>query len=91
MGGTGALLAALTSTVRPLAELVLSTYGVWGQRTQLAPPRGGLLLDGRGEGRVHGRYRGRPSVWTALRLRDRRPLVPRSVDDPPGLLPSTRP
>ncbi len=91
VGGTGALLAALTSTVRPLAELVLSTYGVWGQRTSLPPPERGLLWDGRGEGRIHGRYRGRPSLWTALRLRTRAPLTPRSLPDPPGLLPSSRP
>jgi NAD(P)-dependent dehydrogenase (short-subunit alcohol dehydrogenase family) len=79
VGGSAVALGALHALARPLAELVLATYGIGGQL-------GGRPSDGRdalrepsGAGRVHGGHRGRGSLFTALRLLDPRPLLPRRV------------
>ena len=74
VGSGAAALAALTAVARPLADLVLSTYGVRGMRTRLAAPRPGGLWQASGRGRVQGGHGSRPSLWTALRLRTTRGL-----------------
>ncbi len=79
VGGSAALFNLAMSAARPLADLMLSTYGVWGQKTDRPAETPGMLWEPSGEGRVHGRHRGRPSVWTAVRLRNRRLLRPRDA------------
>ena len=82
VGGSAAALNLLHAVARPLSDRLLSTYGVWGQRTELPAADRGMLWRPSGEGRVRGRYRGRPSVWTALRLRSPRALGARALDEP---------
>lgn len=79
VGGSAAALGALYVLARPLAELILGTYGIRWQEG--GPPAGGpgALREPSGAGRVHGGHRGRPSLYTALRLLDPRALLPRRV------------
>jgi NAD(P)-dependent dehydrogenase (short-subunit alcohol dehydrogenase family) len=81
VGGSAVALGALHALARPLAELVLATYGIRGQRG--GRPAGGpdALREPSGAGRVDGGHRGRGSLFTALRLLDPRPLLPRRVVD----------
>lgn len=73
--GSGAAAMALTAAVaRPVSDLILATYGVWGAKTVRPSKRPGALWQPSGEGRVRGGHGSRPSVWTALRLRTLRVL-----------------
>ena len=74
VGGSAAALALLTTLSRPLSDLMLSTFGVWGAKSSKAAKRPGSLWAPSGEGRVHGSHGGRRSLWTALRLRTARLL-----------------
>ena len=69
VGGSGVVLNALWAAARPLAELALRTYGIAGQTDTRAAPSPGSLWEASGEGEVRGGYGGRPSLFTALRLR----------------------
>jgi NAD(P)-dependent dehydrogenase (short-subunit alcohol dehydrogenase family) len=79
VGGSAAALGALHALARPLAELVLATYGLRGQQGGRAAEGPDALREPSGAGRVHGGHRGRGSFFTALRLLDPRPLLPRRV------------
>lgn len=74
VGGSAAGLALLTTISRPLSDLVLSTYGIWGAKSDEEARRPGSLWSPSGKGRIHGTHGGRRSLWTALRLRNRRLL-----------------
>jgi hypothetical protein len=66
----------LWAAARPVAELALRTYGIAGQTDDRQAPRPGSLWEGSGEGEVHGGYGGRPSLFTALRMRAPKLLKP---------------
>ncbi len=68
VGGSAAALSLVTTLSRPLSDLMLSTYGVWGAKSDRTARRPGALWAPSGKGRVHGTHGGRRSVWTALRL-----------------------
>ena len=88
VGGSAAALAVLASVSMPLADLVLSTYGVRGAKSTKLAIRPGALWQPSGRGRVHGDHGGRPSLWAALELRTLRVLrIRRSRATP---LPSNR-
>jgi NAD(P)-dependent dehydrogenase (short-subunit alcohol dehydrogenase family) len=73
--GSGAAALALTATLaRPLSDLILATYGVWGSKTGRPAKQPGALWQPSGQGRVRGGHGSRPSLWTALRLRSLRVL-----------------
>ncbi len=74
VGGSAAALALISSVSMPLADLLLSTYGVWGAKSNKPAVRPGALWQPSGSGRVHGRHGGRPSIWAALELRTTRVL-----------------
>lgn len=74
VGGSAAALAMLASVSMPLADLVLSTYGVRGAKSTKPAIRPGSLWQASGSGRVHGSHGGRPSLWAALELRTFRVL-----------------
>jgi NAD(P)-dependent dehydrogenase (short-subunit alcohol dehydrogenase family) len=79
VGGGAAALGALHALARPLAELLLASYGVRGQLEGRAAEGPGALREPSGAGQVHGGHGGRGSLYTALRLLDPRPLLPRRV------------
>jgi NAD(P)-dependent dehydrogenase (short-subunit alcohol dehydrogenase family) len=74
VGSAAAALAVMSAVARPLSDLVLSTYGVWGAKTTSSSPRPGVLWRASGQGRVRGGHGSRPSLWAALRLRTLRGL-----------------
>jgi NAD(P)-dependent dehydrogenase (short-subunit alcohol dehydrogenase family) len=74
VGGSAAVFTALGTVARPVLDLILSTYGVRWQKTDLPASEPGMLWAPSGRGRRHGRWRGRRSLWTALRLRNARIL-----------------
>jgi len=74
VGSAAAALAVMSAVARPLSDLVLSTYGVWGAKTTSPSPRPGALWRASGQGRVRGGHGSRPSLWAALRLRTLRGL-----------------
>jgi NAD(P)-dependent dehydrogenase (short-subunit alcohol dehydrogenase family) len=74
VGGSAAAFTVLATVGRPLLDLILSTYGVRWQRTELPAPEPGMLWAPSGRARAHGRWGGRRSLWTALRLRSPRVL-----------------
>ncbi len=79
VGGSAAALTLMTTLSRPLSDLMLSTYGVWGAKSDRPARRPGSLWGPSGKGRVHGTHGGRRSVWTALRLRTPRLLRMRAA------------
>lgn len=76
VGGSGALLNLAWTFARPLAELGLRTYGIAGQRDSRPADAPGSLWQPMGEGEIRGGYGGRPSLFTAMRLRAPRLLRP---------------
>lgn len=74
VGGSAAALALVTTLSRPLSDLILSTYGIWGAKSHKTAKRPGSLWVPSGRGRIHGSHGGRRSLWTALRLRTPRLL-----------------
>lgn len=75
VGGSAAALALLTTLSGPLSDPMLSTYGVWGAKSDKPAKRPGSLWAPSGEGRIiQGSHGGRRSLWTALRLRTPRLL-----------------
>lgn len=74
VGSAAAALSVAAAVARPLSDLILSTYGVWGMKTTSPSPRPGGLWRASGEGRVRGGRGSRPSLWAALRLRTLRGL-----------------
>ncbi len=74
VGGSAAALALVTTLSRPLSDLLLSTYGTWGAKSDRAAARPGSLWAPSGRGRIRGTHGGRRSLWTALRLRTARLL-----------------
>lgn len=56
----------LQLVARPLSDRLLSTYGVWAQRTELPTARRGILWESSGQAGpyLRGRFGGRPSLWT---------------------------
>lgn len=85
VGGAAAALGALYVLARPVAERILGAYAITWQEG--GPPAGGpgALREPSGTGRVRGGHRGRGSLYTALRLLDPRPLLPRRVGDAAGV------
>jgi NAD(P)-dependent dehydrogenase (short-subunit alcohol dehydrogenase family) len=81
VGGSAAALGALHVLARPLAERILATYGISGQEGGPLAGDPGALRAPSGAGRVRGGHRGRGSLYTALRLLDPRPLLPRRVGE----------
>ncbi len=78
VGGSAAGLALLAAVSMPLADLVLSTYGVWGAKSRKRAVSPGSLWSSSGKGRVHGSHGGRPSLWAAADLRTLRVLKMRN-------------
>jgi NAD(P)-dependent dehydrogenase (short-subunit alcohol dehydrogenase family) len=68
VGGSATALNILRNVARPLTELLLATYGVAGQRSGEPAPQPGMLWEPSGKGRAVGTVRGRPSLWTKVRL-----------------------
>ncbi len=68
VGGSAAALTLMTMLSRPLSDLMLSTYGVWGAKSDRPARRPGSLWAPSGKGGIHGTHGGRRSLWTALRL-----------------------
>ncbi len=68
VGGSAVLLDLLTTLARPVSDLLLSTYGVAGQRRDMPRVSPGMLWEPSGEGSATGVHAGRPSLWMALRL-----------------------
>ena len=74
VGGSAAAFTVIATVGRPLLDRILPTYGVRWQKTDLPASEPGMLWAPSGQGRAHGRWRGRRSLWTALRLRNVRIL-----------------
>jgi NAD(P)-dependent dehydrogenase (short-subunit alcohol dehydrogenase family) len=74
VGGSAAAFTVLATVARPILDLILSTYGVRWQKTDLPASEPGMLWAPSGRGHAHGRWGGRRSLWTALRLRSTRIL-----------------
>jgi NAD(P)-dependent dehydrogenase (short-subunit alcohol dehydrogenase family) len=88
VGGSAVLLDLLTTVARPLSDLLLSTYGVVGQRRDTPCVSPGMLWEPSGEGSATGDFQGRPSLWMALRLAVPGPLgrvLPDRLPALPGL------
>jgi NAD(P)-dependent dehydrogenase (short-subunit alcohol dehydrogenase family) len=83
VGGGAVLFDAVTRFARPLSDLVLSTYGVVGQRRPEPAADPGMLWEPSGEGRTTGTVPGRRSLWTAARLAAGLPLD--VLDGVPGV------
>lgn len=73
-GSAAAALSLITTLSRLLSDLMLSTYGVWGAKSNKTAKRPGSLCVPSGQGRIHGTHGARRSLWTALRLRSPRLL-----------------
>lgn len=74
VGGSAVALALMATFARPLSDLMLASYGVWGAKSGKPAVRPGSLWKPSGRGRVDGTHGGRRSLWTALRLRSSRLL-----------------
>ncbi len=74
VGGSAAALALVATLARPVSDLILRTYGVWGAHSTRPARRPGALWEPSGSGKAHGTHTGRRSLWTALRLRTTRLL-----------------
>jgi hypothetical protein len=83
VGGSATALNLLTAIARPVAELLLATYGVAGQRRAEPAARPGMPWAPSGSGEAVGTVRGRRSVWTAARVAAGAPLD--VMDRVPGL------
>jgi hypothetical protein len=68
VGGSALLLDLLASVGRPISDLFLATYGIVGHAGTCPPSAPGCSGRPRVRGTRRGTVRGRPSVWTALRL-----------------------
>jgi short-subunit dehydrogenase len=74
VGGSGLGMNLLGTLARPLADLALASYGIRGQRDDRPAPTPGSLWQPSGTGATTAGYRGRRSVFTALRLGRKPPL-----------------
>ncbi len=74
VGGSAVALSLAMTFARPLSDLILATYGVWGATSKREAKRPGMLWEASGTGNARGTHGGRRSAWTALRLRTARLL-----------------
>jgi NAD(P)-dependent dehydrogenase (short-subunit alcohol dehydrogenase family) len=74
VGGSATAFDVVQRLARPLADVVLSTYGVTGQQRPEPAPRPGMLWAASGEGTTTGTVPGRRSLWNAVRLSAALPL-----------------
>jgi hypothetical protein len=68
VGSSGLLMNVLSAVSRPLSDIALATYGIFGQRSDQPATSDKPTSEATGEGVETGGHGGRGSVMTAVRL-----------------------